>query len=104
MNKKHVDIDRRASKEMVQFPEEVLIAFKIALKVLTRNGCLVPPYGKKIDQDLYEIRIQHFGQWRFLYSYFKYNWIVILSAFQKKSQRTPLVELKKARKRMREYL
>lgn len=71
---------------------------------MARDGKLIEPFGKKIDKDLFEIRIENNGQYRLLYTYFVREYVVILSAFQKKTQQTPSKEIKKAKMRLKGYI
>lgn len=58
------------------------------------------PHSKKITKELYELRIRGRQEIRILYT-FRKNYIYLLHAFQKKSQKTPLKELKVALSRIR---
>ena len=97
--KKQIGIDRRADKEIKKFPALVQAKVDAALKILARDGKLEKPFSKKLDEKLFEIRIKHQGQWRVLYTYFLEEAIIILSAFHKKTQKTPFEELQRAQKR-----
>jgi phage-related protein len=101
--KKVIRFDKRAEKEFRKFPRVVQVKAKILFDVLERDGRLEEPYGKKLDSNLFEIRLKSNGQWRILYAYLIGKEIIILSAFQKKTQQTPLKELKKTRERMKIY-
>jgi phage-related protein len=101
--KKNVFFDKRAEKEFKRFPRAVQRDANFSIDVLAREGGLIEPFGKKIDDKLFEIRIRYQGHWRLLYAYIIRNEIVILSAFQKKTQRTPVNEIKKAKERLRFY-
>ena len=72
-------------------------------EILSQNGKLEMPFAKKIDKNIYEIRINNKGQWRAIYAYVFKNQIIILSAFRKKTQKTPKKELTKALKRLKKY-
>jgi len=102
--KKKIEIDQRALKEIDKFDEEVQVRITAALDVLARDGFLKEPYGKRIDNDIFEIRIKYKGQYRALYAYLKKGIIVVLSAFRKKTQKTPLKEIKKAKLRLSQHI
>ncbi len=102
--KKIVRFDKRADKEIKRFPDVVQAKIKAAAAILARDGSLIEPLGKKIDKKLFEIRIKHNGQWRILYAYLADEYIIILSAFHKKTQKAPMKELEKAKVRLKEYL
>ena len=101
--KKVVTIDRRAEKELVRFPIEVQKEFKSLIYTLKNEGRLSLPDGKKIGNNLFEIRIRVNGVYRGLYAYISSDGIMVLHFFQKKSQKTPIKSLKIARKRFKEY-
>jgi phage-related protein len=100
---KHIKIDTRAAKEISDFSENVQIKITASLEILARDGFLKEPYTKRINNNLFEIRVKYKGQWRALYAYLKKEFIIILSAFHKKTQKTPTREIKKAEKRLQEY-
>jgi len=102
--KKIVRFDKRADKEIKKFPSLVIADITAAIEILSNEGKLEKPTGKKIDKDLYEIRVKYKGQWRAIYAYIDSDLIIILSGFQKKTQKTPISELEKARRRMKEHL
>jgi len=101
--KKQVQIDKRAQKEIDTFPSLAKAHVYTALKILARDGQLTEPEAKKLTTDLFEIRIRTQGQWRVLYAYLIDNLIMILSAFQKKTSKTPQKELLKAKSRLKTY-
>lgn len=101
--RKTVKITKQADKEIKKFSHDVQTRIKAIFDVLSRDGKLVEPYGKKIDSNLFEIRLKYKGQWRILYAYLLKEFIVILSAFHKKTQKTPTKELIKAKMRLKEY-
>ena len=69
-----------------------------------RNNIFISePYSKKVDSLLFEIRIKYQGQWRVLYAYIVNNYVLILSAFHKKTQKTPQSEISKAKFRLKGY-
>jgi phage-related protein len=103
-NKKVIIIDQRAKKEINKFPKIIRKEFRSALETLRQIGYLEGPTGKRISSGLFEIRISHQGQFRSIYVYLTDPKLVILSAFQKKTNKTPLKEIKKAKQRLKTYL
>lgn len=57
------------------------------------------PYSKKIDKDLWELRISGKETVRVFYTVRK-NEIILLHIFKKKTEKTPLREIKLARQRL----
>lgn len=100
---KHVRIDPRALKEISKFPYGVRIKIDAAIKILERDGKLVEPNAKKINKELLEIRIKYQGQWRVLYVYSVKDKIILILAFQKKTQKLPQQYIKLAYERLKEY-
>ncbi len=101
--KKIVFIDSLAKKALDSFPIEILARFNDLFEILSREGRLEMPFAKKITDSLFEIRVKGRGQWRAIYGYIFENRIIILSAFQKKTQQIPKKELLIAIKRLRQY-
>ena len=102
--KKEIVIDIRAVEEINGFNEEVQIKIVANLEILARDGLLKEPFAKRINKNLFEIRVKHTGQYRAIYAYVYKTKVIVLSAFQKKTQKTPKKEIKKAEKRLQEYL
>lgn len=101
--KKSIHIDPKAAKEMKKFPAEVQAEIAGNLAILARDGVLEEPFAKKIDTTLFEIRVRNQGQWRVIYAYWTRNRIIVLTGFQKKTQKTPKRELDKAKQRWKGY-
>lgn len=101
--RKIVIIDRRAEKEMRRFPKEAREKFVAAFQMLRRDGFLNEPDGKKISAHLFEVRIHEGRQFRALYAYLKHPEIIVLSAFEKKTQKTPHKEIHLAMQRLKQY-
>lgn len=101
--KKTIVLDLLAVKELDVFPAEVRARFNDLIKILSEEGRLEMPFAKKIGNKLFEIRIKQKGQWRVIYAYISKNQIIILSAFQKKTQKILKKELTKALKRLQKY-
>ena len=101
--KKIVRFDRKAEKEFKKFDNVIQAKAKAIVDVLARDGKLIEPFSKKIGKDLFEIRIVSEEQYRLIYAYLIREYIIILSAFQKKTQQAPLKEIKKAKARLKGY-
>jgi phage-related protein len=96
---KRVLLEQRADKEIAKLPKSVREAFDGLFALLHESGFLSFPQARKLSgYDLFEIRIKRGNIYRCLYCYHK-NHIVILSAFEKKSQKTPTKEIEKALQR-----
>ena len=101
--KKIVRVDYRAEKELLCFSKSVQLEFKSSFRVLEIKGKLDFPEARKLNGDLYEVRINVSGAYRGFYAYLKDDYIIILHLFRKKSQRTPIKNLKLAEKRLKQY-
>lgn len=101
--KKKVIIDERVKTEIYRFPYRVQLSFEGYFDILADKGRLEYPNAKKIGKNLFEIRIKSEGEYRGLYTYAGKQFVVILHAFRKKAQKTPIRNLKVAERRLREY-
>jgi phage-related protein len=74
------------------------------VELLETDGPLLkPPYIKKLQNKLYELRISGSIAIRIFYTVYKGKYY-LLHAFKKKTQKTPLKELKVALDRMKEII
>lgn len=75
------------------------------LLVLEMNGRLETPYGEKVvgQQNLFEVRIRKGGNARVFYCYDDGEYVWLLNGFEKKTQKTPPAEIRKALRIKREY-
>jgi len=101
--KKQLLIDPRAEKELISLSRNVQLIYISYFDQLKKQGRLEPPEGKKITKDLFEIRFKLGSAYRGIYAYVLKNKIVILTVFQKKTQKTPRQAIKLAEKRKHEY-
>jgi len=69
------------------------------IDLMESRGPLLPmPFARKLSEDIWELRMRGKQEVRFLYT-FNRNQVFIVSWFVKKSQKTPLKELRKAKNR-----
>lgn len=92
-------------KNFIQEQDEVTYAkILLSVKLLKENGpFLKPPYIKKLQNKLYELRISGKIATRIFYTLHN-NEYYLLHAFKKGSQKTPLKELRLAIDRMNEII
>lgn len=102
--KKEVVFDERALEEINELKPEIREEFYYLINVLKKEGRLAEPEAKKLDRNLYEIRVRIKTTWRGFYAYINTNQIIILRIFQKQSQSTPFREIQTANKRLKQYL
>jgi len=70
------------------------------IELLSEKGHNVPlPFSKKIDKDLYELRVQHILCIRIFYAFYD-DGVVLLHAVNKKSQKLLKKDLETARRRL----
>ena len=81
-------------------PDEVQAEYLKIVDQLEKDGRLIEPFGKKLDRELFEIRVRRGKQVRVLYFYFAENRVIGVHGFVKKSQKTPKTEIKQARRVM----
>lgn len=103
MNSKIIVIDDRVKKELSVLSESVQDKFYAQFKILREKGRLEAGVGKKIRANLFEIRVKVGGIYRCFYAYIRKSHIIVLHLFQKKTQKTPLKNIKLAVKRLRDY-
>lgn len=92
-------------KDFIEEQDRVIkTKINLSIRLLINNGpYLKPPYIKKLQSKLYELRIQGKVAVRIFYTIFE-NEYYLLHAFKKKSQKTPSKNLKTALDRMRELV
>ncbi len=92
-------------KDFVEALDQTMRArVALAIKLLINQGpFLKPPYIKKLQDKLYELRISGTIEVRILYTIYK-NEYYLLHVFIKKKQKTPPKEIKTAIDRMKELL
>ena len=101
--KKKIIFDRRARRELENLSQRVQAEFQALFLILSAEGKLDFPESRKIDRNLFELRVRNKGQYRGLYGYLKGDLIIILHFFKKKTQKTPLKNLKTAKRRLKPY-
>lgn len=86
-----------ADKELEAFPNRVKEKIAVLVGELRDMGSLRYPHSRRLQgYDLYEMRLkEEDGIYRVIYCYTKVG-VVILSGFKKKTQKTPIKEIKKA--------
>ena len=102
--KKIITFDFRARKELFDLPQEARDKINSRIETLSIEGELQEPEAKKLDKNLYEIRIKVKLLWRVFYGYLPKNEIIILRIFQKTTQKTPKNEIETAQKRLKQYI
>lgn len=75
-----------------------------SIVLLKNNGpFLRPPYSKKLQHNLYELRVSGKNAVRIFYTFLGKEYY-LLHAFKKKTEKTPMRELKTAVDRMEEII
>lgn len=88
-----------AKEEYSLFPDKVKAKINFLIDELRSLGTLSYPDARKLKgYDLYEMRIKDEEIYRMIYCYVGLD-VVVLSGFKKKTQKTPLREIRKALKR-----
>lgn len=103
---KSVYLDKRAKKELESLSRPLQIKFQALFEILQQNGKLEEPFGKKLlgKNNLFEIRIRYQGQWRAIFAYMQKEVVIVLTVFQKKTQKTPKKQLDTAIQRLGKYM
>ena len=97
--KKKIVLTEQATKFLLSLSPLAYADMLRAIELLAANGRLAMPDAKKLDDNLFEIRVRSQNlQNRAFYCYaIKGDVIYILNGFVKKSQKTPLAEIRKAK-------
>lgn len=101
--RKEILYDKNALKELRDLKEEVQEEFGAYVQTLHQEGKLEFPEARKIAKNLFEIRVVREGAYRGFYAYARKDYIVLLHFFEKKTQKTPLKNLKLVQQRLRKY-
>jgi phage-related protein len=97
MKKKYVPT-KKVIKFVNEQPEGIQNGYLQIVNMLEKAGYLVEPFGKKLEKDLFEIRVRHEQNIRIFYFYHVDDIVYGVHGFVKKTQQTPTCELKTARK------
>ena len=98
MKKKHYMAVKSVREFISEQPEESKAEYLNIVDRLEQDGYLVEPYAKKLEMDLFEIRVRRGRQIRVFYFYHEDDQVFGVHAFVKKTQKTPRHEIKQARK------
>jgi phage-related protein len=100
VKKKRYAAVKKVREFIAEQPEEVQAEYLKIVEFLEADGRLIEPFGKKIDRELFEIRVRRGKQVRVLYFYFLDDLVIGVHGFVKKSQKTPQDEIKQAKRVM----
>ena len=89
---------RQVREFIAKQAEQCQSEYLAIIERLEQDGYLIEPFAKKVDRELFEIRVRRGRQVRVFYYYDIGDTIVGVHAFVKKTQRTPKHELKQARR------
>lgn len=97
--KKQIVITTQATKFLLSLSPFAYADMMRAIEALSVAGRLTMPDAKKLDENLFELRVRSMNlQHRAFYCYaIKGDVIYILNGFIKKTQKTPLTEIRKAK-------
>lgn len=98
---------KEPAKEYMDFqsPDEQSEILQAANYLKKKEGRLLAPYTKHVFKKLWELRVKYMNRHhRIFYFLAPKRKIVLLSAFLKKSRKTPMVEIRKAYKYYLDYL
>jgi phage-related protein len=103
MNVKDLKFVGASLDDLRNFPEEARRVAGFELRAV-QNGFDPQDWkpGRSIGPGVKEIRIHVLGEWRIVYAAKRIDAIYVLHAFQKKSQKTNMNDIKLARKRFKE--
>jgi phage-related protein len=99
-----VDFHRGVEDDILSMPPKIQARMIKLLELIEMHGAnLGPPHTESMGDGLFEIRAKaQEGIGRSLFCYLKGQHVYVLSAFVKKSNKTPKKEIDLARERMKE--
>jgi len=96
---KEVWFEKHARKELNDLNIRVRQEVVSLIDELSEVGFLEYPDARKLSgSKFFEMRVMRDGYWRIIYAYFDKG-IVVLNIFNKKTNRTPIREIEKAKRR-----
>ncbi len=104
MNWRITFFNEKVRSQALAFPKGILANFLRSLELLKELGLHIGmPHVRPVSKGLYEMRAQgKEGIGRALYCVLPRKELVIVNVFIKKSRKTPIKEIKLAKKRMKE--
>ncbi|MEI8139971.1 MAG: type II toxin-antitoxin system RelE/ParE family toxin [bacterium] len=94
--KKLYSATRKVREFIETQPPEIQVEYVKLVERIESDGHLVEPFGKKLDRNLFEMRLRRGRQVRIVYFYYMGNRVIGVHAFVKKTQQTPQRELSQA--------
>lgn len=98
MSKKRYLAVRQVREFMAEQPDECQAQYLAMVERLEQDGYLIEPFAKKIDRDVFELRIRRGRHIRVLYCYYESDMVIGVRAFVKKTQKMPIRELREAKR------
>ncbi len=97
-------MDQRAARGIKKFSQPAREELTSLIVALEKEGFLKEPEAKKITSEIFEMRVaQEKKQYRACYAYLAHPEIILLSAFEKQTNKTPIKEIRLAQKRLQAY-
>ena len=97
-------VNANAESEFLALPAKLKAKMAHTILLLEEFGTLGEPHSKKLQGDLFELRVKSAeGIARAVYVYEKNRVILILAVFVKKTQKTPERVLKTALQRLKDF-
>lgn len=101
VTKKRYLATRQVREFIATQPPEIQAEYVKLVERIETDGYLIEPFGKKLDRQLFEMRLRRGRQVRVVYFYHSGDRVIGLRAFVKKTQQTPPRELAQARQAKR---
>lgn len=95
--KKRYLATRQVREFIATQPSGIQAEYVKLVERIETDGYLIEPFGKKIERNLFEMRLRRGRQVRVVYFYHMGNRVIGVQAFMKKTQQTPPRELSQAR-------
>jgi len=99
--KTHIQFDADVESFIFSLEKETVAKVLRTIDLLGEFGCFLgPPHIKKIEKNIFELRVRGKQEVRLFYTWHK-NIVVFLHGFIKKTQKIPKKELNTVRKKIR---
>lgn len=97
MKKRYIEL-KQVSEFFLEATIENRAEYYKIIEELENTGRLSPPFGEKVESNLFAVRIITTGNIRVFYTYGLKDKVYGIFAYRKKTQKIPLAKLKHARK------
>lgn len=105
MSRKEIVFTEEAFRAEAEMTPAEFLQFHQLVQILEETGSLRAPFAEKIagQKNLFALRVRKGGNYRVFYAYDDGTTVWLLNGYEKKSERIPLSELRRALQLKRKY-